>query len=509
MQKPFADKGSPPSKGVPYLNGGLPAQSSLGDVSAGLDHPIGGEDLPSWLPQILLRLAKLEQRVDAKERSPGGGGGGGKTILSPLAPQASSSAPHGGGSNPESERRVVEVAREEAKNLANEIVEAALSSMQCMLDKAYKAAEEASAASASAAAGQESAGPSSDSQMRQVREHLQQSAARIAILDSQVQQLLAASSFTGGTNLSSSEQANANAIASLSLASLSNPPSANGGVDLIVAQTQAREAATKVEALTREVENLTKSVQRQQQSWSATLGDVNNMRAAVNAVTASSNTCSHELTAAQNHINSLVKLSEAMSNKQESMGRDVSELIKASMVAKNTVGPAGVPSGDMEGRLSTLESDLNQLAGFAGQVTGRVSVLEKDIVDTLSSYVRIVDLKESENHLLSRHDQLHDEIEVIKLDIDAIAGSLEGTVVQMVARAPKHANVYQRGNAAGQQYLPGGQQYLPGINGAARGQQPQEPAGPPPKLSLTYQNSMRPQRHTSDMGGKSMMRRVP
>lgn len=55
-----------------------------------------------------------------------------------------------------------------------------------MLDRAYKAAEDATAASASAAVGQESSGPSSDSQMRLVHEQLQQSAARIAILDAQV-----------------------------------------------------------------------------------------------------------------------------------------------------------------------------------------------------------------------------------------------------------------------------------------------------------------------------------
>ncbi|GAX76134.1 hypothetical protein CEUSTIGMA_g3577.t1 [Chlamydomonas eustigma] len=61
-----------------------------------------------------------------------------------------------------------------------------------------------------------------------------------------------------------------------------------------------------------------------------------------------------------------------------------------------------------------LESQIQHLAMAVGELAGRTVAMERDLTLTLTSYARVVDLKESENHLLDRQQQLHDEVEMVK-----------------------------------------------------------------------------------------------
>ncbi|GAX74891.1 hypothetical protein CEUSTIGMA_g2337.t1 [Chlamydomonas eustigma] len=125
---------------------------------------------------------------------------------------------------------------------------------------------------------------------------------------------------------------------------------------------------------------------------------------------------------AEMHSESIERAAEEATSRLNTLADDVEVVKTVKQFSTITPKSASVGGGENGGNnvelvasvAEALESEIQQLAMALGELAGRTVSMERDLALTLTSYARVVDLKESENHLLDRQQQLHDEVEVVK-----------------------------------------------------------------------------------------------
>lgn len=126
----------------------------------------------------------------------------------------------------------------------------------------------------------------------------------------------------------------------------------------------------------------------------------------------------------QQHITSLVRLSEALTARQDQMAQEMFTLRSSSAAAAAAAAAAshqqhplfsrGGGGGEEDPR---LKREVEHLSMAMEEVAGRFVSMEQDIAKAFAGCVRVVEIKELENHLMSRHGQLQQEVEAITVAV--------------------------------------------------------------------------------------------
>ena len=408
--------------------------------------PSLSEDLPSWLPGLLLRLTKLEQKAEARERSDLARGNlpssreGGERV-NQLLNQKRVSAPggsdtslaevsyntwmHRGGPKlllilnsgwTEQEKKnhaiqealLLKRAKEACRQVATDIVNQGIHEMELILQKADAAAEQAHQASIQAALSSEQDGPSIDSQVKEIGSQLKSAMTRIAVLDDKLK-----TTIEKGKLLESSASTDA-------LSQKADKTSA-------AAAKTANEAALKSSSATKDAEKAaSKAEEAQRAAYTASemvkavALDLANLSQVVGLQKQQTASNASQLMAIQSHLKSVVTLTEVMQSKQDQISMDLNgiKLEARSQPLGSRVSESSAPDNSNHAqRLQRLEADLQQLASFSGEVAGRFTALERDMVSTLKTYARSSDLKETEKNLTSKQNQLMDAFSSLKRDV--------------------------------------------------------------------------------------------
>lgn len=113
----------------------------------------------------------------------------------------------------------------------------------------------------------------------------------------------------------------------------------------------------------------------------------------------------------QKHVNSIVEFAEKINIRQESASKELADI-------KHQVASGSQFNGrrdrmqpvPLNGGMDSLKRDIDELAMAMGEVAGRFSSMEQDVTVAFASCARAVDVKEVENHMISRHNALEDKI---------------------------------------------------------------------------------------------------
>ncbi|KAG1666227.1 hypothetical protein FOA52_011527 [Chlamydomonas sp. UWO 241] len=102
-------------------------------------------------------------------------------------------------------------------------------------------------------------------------------------------------------------------------------------------------------------------------------------------------------------------------------------------------GASGPESAPLNDRFSAVDAEIEELALGLGETAARVHEVEAGLLRELARYAKVVDLKESENHLLDRHLQLHDEIATLKANVYTLNENLTKVTIAAAVADPSNA----------------------------------------------------------------------
>lgn len=136
----------------------------------------------------------------------------------------------------------------------------------------------------------------------------------------------------------------------------------------------------------------------------------------------------------QKNVGSIVDFAEKLSARQEALSKEIADIrqhlaSKGSSIPvsapKKPDPPPPLPSSTPEHASSnvaveSLRKDVEELAMAMGEVAGRFSSMEQDITQAFASCARAVDVKEIENHFISRQTALEDKVASLGKQIASI-----------------------------------------------------------------------------------------
>ena len=147
-------------------------------------------------------------------------------------------------------------------------------------------------------------------------------------------------------------------------------------------------------------------------------------------VASANSSSSQQIQQMQKNVSSIVDFAEKASARHEAVTREVAD-IKQHLLSKG-INPAvsappqarrfdapSPPESSSNG-VEALRKDVEELAMAMGEVAGRFSSMEQDITQAFASCARAVDVKEIENHLISRSTALEDKVAALGKQLNLI-----------------------------------------------------------------------------------------